>query len=439
MATERWSNEFLDEMRKKADPVGDALIEDTYRTQGLAGLTLLNEFLQNIGKPPDLNDLKALLQNTGTAADGKRLKALNALLQPGEWPPSPYLTEGVQRFFNDPVEYPDWVDWDRIGEADKLFRQHPFETLLVLFLRSFPQVFANTSAALAFYQMDIFKPGSLKRFMIETAQLIVDVVFPLNLKPVKYPGIPWGPGKFIRNGFGVIALQKLRLHHSLTRFRLHPPEGVPSKGEPWDTATAGEPINQEDMAFGVLAFAIWNLGGFEKLHLELTEEEQEATLMLWKVCGFLLGLEEDLQVANVAEGKQLLKEIVRRQARSSKEGISLVRQLLDVADSFLPPCLHGLPALFARFLMDPVFVVMLKVPRPRGLASKVVRFLGLAAHELSPLLARRFVLGLQAERKDREGRPLAFRLPEALAQRLFAPPMTSDAASEEPASGLPSA
>src|SRR6185295_8562568 len=99
------------------------------------------------------------------------------------------------------------------------------------FLRSFAQVFANANAARVFYQADIFNPNTLERFIIEAAQLIFDVVLPgsLRVKPEK--------------GKGVIAVQKLRLHHSLIRFYLLKSPSV----EPWNSAAWGVPINQEDM------------------------------------------------------------------------------------------------------------------------------------------------------------------------------------------------
>jgi len=382
MATEQWSNEFLNAMRQVGDPLGDALVEETFTTQGMEGLKRLNKFLQNTN----------------------------------DWPPPDDLAPGVRKFFNAAVHYPPWVDMKQILQADLLFFHHPLQTLLVTFLRSFAQVFANANAARVFYQADIFNPNTLERFIIEAAQLIFDVVLPgsLRVKPEK--------------GKGVIAVQKLRLHHSLIRFYLLKSPSV----EPWNSAAWGVPINQEDMTFGVLAFALWNLSGFEKLRLYLTAEEQEATLMLWKVIGFLLGQREDLQPANLAEAERLFALICERQIRPSDQGTSLVRQLLNVIKGFLPWILRGLPVVVMRFLMDPFFVVLLRVPRAWSLAALLIKLLRPAAHEITPALAHRLVLGLQAKRKDRDGNPLAFRVPEPVAQRLFAPAITSDEARQEP-------
>ena len=378
MGAERWNDAFLDQMRKVADPLADDLIQETFNLKGREGLYQLNLFLQN-----------------WTAED------------------SPDLTPGVRAFLKAPVHYPPWVDLARIRDADRLFYNYGIVVILVLFMRSLPQFMANADADHVFARANLFNPKTVKRFMIEIAQLIFDVVKPgaLRVEPDK------GPGTF--------ALQKLRLHHSIIRFEMFHHRSLTER-TPWDPAW-GEPINQEDLACAVLAFSLYNIDGFKKLRLGLTGKEEEATLEAWKVTGFLLGLSEELQVADMREGRQLLAAIGRRQFHSSPQGTKLVRQLLGVVESFLPWYLRGVPVVVMRYLMDPEFVILLKVPRAYGPTWLVIWILQLFAKDTAlqkvlEWISAKFLQGLVSEKtkKDRQGNRGNFRLPDEVAARLKA-------------------
>lgn len=379
MTPSLWTPRFLDSMRHVGDPVTDQLIAEVLASGGEKALAQLNKFCQTFNAP--ITD---------------------------SVPPE------VRQFLLAKVEYPAWVDAVKLEEGVKLFYGAAVETLLVLFLKSFPQIFAVPAIAEVFFISDVFNPGTINRFLIEIAQLILDVMRPQGLKvePEKAEG--------------VTALQKLRLHHSIIRHLTL----VHSKPPLWNSSL-GVPINQENLAFGNLALAIYSLDGFEKLAIDLTPDQQEAVLMIWKIVGFLLGQDESLQPANVAEARELLAIVAQAQFKSSAEATILIRELLSAVEGFLPFRLKALPVFVMRYLMDWEFIVLLRVPRAHGawwLAWLVFIFLKLFAKEVQ--IVRRMVGSLSSEllqglarAKGRQGKRGPFRIPPEIALEYVAVPV----------------
>jgi hypothetical protein len=371
MTASRWTPDFLDSMRQVGDAVTDKLIADVLASGGERALVELNRFCQTFAAP--VTD---------------------------RVPPA------VRDFLMAKIQYPAWVDLDKFEQSVDLFYGAAVETLLVLFLKSFPQLFADAAVGEVFFRSDLFNPRTINRFLIEIAQLIFDVMQPhgLRVEPEKAQG--------------VVALQKLRLHHSIIRHQTIAHHKLP----PWDPAL-GVPINQEDLAFGSLALAIYNLDGFGKLAVDLTPEQQDASLMIWKIVGFHLGQDEKLQPANVAEARDLMAVIARRQFRPSKAGVTLTRQLQGAVAGFLPFPLKALPVFLMRYLMDRDFIVLLKVRRAHGwswLAWLVFVFLKLFFRELQIFkrvmrsLSGKILQGL-ATAKGRQGQRGNFRIPPEIA------------------------
>ena len=314
MGVQDWSPSFLDSMREIGDPVTDPMIAEVLASEGEIGLIKLNDFLQTWEAP--IND---------------------------------DVSPIVREFLEAPVVYPEWVDHDLINQASELFKDHGPQMLLILMMKSLPQYMANPIMAATFATIDLSSRGTVARFIVEVCQLIIDVLTFGNLKtePTKANGI--------------ITLQKLRLHHSIIRHWI-----VSSDTLNWDPAM-GVPINQEDFAGSVVAFTIYDLEGFEKVNLTLTQEEKESTLHIWKVMGFLLGMDERFQPADMAEAQVLLETISKRLYKHSSHGVDMMAELLKVIRGFIPRPFKGIPLLLMRYLMAPPFIKILEVPRPRGI------------------------------------------------------------------------
>jgi hypothetical protein len=108
------------------------------------------------------------------------------------------------------------------------------------------------------------------------------------------------------------------------------------RGEPWDAAKLGLPINQEDLAYTLLTFSFIILRGFETLGLPVTRDEREAYLHCWNVTGRILGVRDDLLAWTYEDGARLYAAIQRRQARATPEGRALTASLIAGVNQRLP-------------------------------------------------------------------------------------------------------
>jgi len=368
----RWTPEFLESMRQVADPVTDPLIAETLAMGGEKALHELNRYLQSWKAPKPEN-----------------------------------LAPGVRAFLDAPVVYPPWLDEHKLDVARKWFDEHGLLAILALFMKGLPQYFASANADKVFTLADLFRKATIWRFAIEIAQLIFDVFRPggLDVHPVPPPGVRQVKGD------AVIALQKLRIHHSYLRHKVLQKAAMEGG---WSSQW-GEPINQEDLALAVVAFALWILDGVRKLGCTIDDDLEAAGLEVWNVMGFLLGLDDRLRAATPAAGRELIRLVGERQFRSSQDGTDLVEKLLATAEGFLPRWLSGVPQVLLNYLMDPFFLDLLKVQRPYGLSWIVIRLLGLFAGEVkafgrtTELVAGRILRGLQTAR-GRDGDRTSFRV-----------------------------
>ena len=96
---------------------------------------------------------------------------------------------------------------------------------------------------------------------------------------------------------------------------------------PWDTATLGVPINQEDMVGTLMTFTWLILDGLAKLGNSLTPEDQQAYFETWLVVGRLMGVDADLLPATVADARALTALIEQRQIAESPQGREMMAAL----------------------------------------------------------------------------------------------------------------
>jgi len=211
------------------------------------------------------------------------------------------------------------------------------------------------------------------------------------------------------------------------------PRLPPQKLTPWRPEW-GKPINQEDIAGAIVAFTVWDLEGLAKVGLDLPANDRDATRIYWQVIGWLLGMDEVLQPADLTDATELLAAVDHRQFRHSAEGTTLVRQLLAVPQSFLPRFLDGVPVWIMRRLMSPRFVRLLDVPRTGLLTNLVLTALYAllghrALHRTVDHVGRRFLRGAQTA-EGRHGDRGELRMPPEVESRVV-----RTGSAESPASG----
>jgi hypothetical protein len=328
----RWSGEFLDRMRLVADPETDALAREVFE----------------VGGP------KALIRMT-------------QLLEDWEAPIPEELPLRMREWFARPVEYPAFVDPIKLRVAEELFVDYGPVSTVALLMCGLPHFFTNAAGSRSFYLAKIFSPESLRNRMLEMTQFVASFTQYGGLAQFWVAPAQRRPGEEthgVRKGGGVVTVQKLRMIHSGIRILLSLPRDPDKR---WDKATLGEPINHEDMCEAILCFCFCTIDALAKLGIVQTPAEQEATLCAWKTVGHLLGMPDELQPANVAEGRALHKQLFERSCASTDESRVLIGETLHIMRCMMPRGLRSVPQALMRYLLGARVADQMAVPVNRVL------------------------------------------------------------------------
>ncbi len=405
MSIADWSNEQLNALRQRADPLADALVAKLYEP-GSSGADFgrlgYNHFLNLTDK---IQEAPGLVFTN----DSELYRQLNAMPQ-----------EFVNYF--DPMELPDWVDAAKLELASKMWMDNSLAMLAVLFLGSLPACYLMARGIPALYQTDklanrryisqrIYETGlMLDAVMGEHGlQILTDVVGTphdaiLSALNQHDPAGDWvAEGRSIRRkgktpfvniatelllgrlaehranakprrflwGPGYVTVKKVRFLHASMRYMLQHqrqfapasvPAGAPQnlaqvfaqRTEAWDVQNLGVPVNQEDLAYTLLTFGYVIPAGLERWGWKFSTEEKHAFLHLWRVVGHVLGIEDDLMTDDWDEAGRIYRRIQQHQAASSKDGIELTNTVMEFIEDYLPRYFHlneMLPPLAIRDLV----------------------------------------------------------------------------------------
>ena len=291
----KWADEFLDSMRHQIDPTADQVVEQVIASHGLDTFN---------------RTLKQLVDNRG------------------EIPTS--LPTSVQAFFEETQKLPQWADQEKIIQGENVFMQYGPETVAMLFFVSLPTAYAmERGSHVLTITAELTK--RVHRRIFQTAQFITDVMQPGGLSP---------------NGRGIRSAQKIRLIHASIRYYI---ANLPTWESEWNHAW-GRPINQEDMAETLMDFSVGILRGLKKIRVKLTVDEAEAYHHVWRVVGYILGIDIRLLPENVEDAFELANAISARQFGESNSGKLLARDLIHFLQGYMPRPLKGLPATAIRYL-----------------------------------------------------------------------------------------
>lgn len=200
---------------------------------------------------------------------------------------------------------PAWADTRRIARACGLFLRAGVVGGFVLGLRSLIHGYAAPVG-----NKPLVLSGRLKerapRRLAETARFVAAVCEPGGLAP-------GGEGR-------AIALKVRLMHAQVRRLLLRSPR--------WDRAAWGLPINQHDMMATSLLFSHVFLDGLRLLGLQLTREEADDYVHLWRCVGWLLGADPALLPDREAEARALTECIYLTQGPPDADSRALTAALL---------------------------------------------------------------------------------------------------------------
>ncbi|MFC5411722.1 DUF5995 family protein [Larkinella bovis] len=318
--------------------------------------TWTDEFLwskRRIGDPLADQTIAAILQDN---QKGEVDQVFQMLVQNRNFPNPAFdvlpdrLKRIVEDYFAQTRQLPDWADPFRIMVATEVFKQHGPKILLLLLCKSLPLCYTCWRGAKVLYRTGRLRVhnGSLDSFtrrVMETAQFVVNILT-LN--------------SFEHDGNAIISIQKVRLIHAVIRYH--------AQQHRWDVETYGVPINQQDLVGTLLSFGVVIIDGLKQMGIELSPEERDAYLHLWRVVGHLIGVDDDLNSEDEADGRFLMNAILDQQAGRSpdggREGMELTAACIDLMNSRLSfGPLQRLSPLFVRFFIGDKYADLLEVAK----------------------------------------------------------------------------
>lgn len=376
MASGRWTDELMDRMRQQGDDLADPVVADILTSGRLFAVQHL---------------MRTLVENDGAPTE--------------ELPPS------VRDFFARTAEVAPG-ELPRIDEGERLFAEHGPEIVLVLLCSSLPAAYGCRRGVKVLHETAYLARRPTRR-IVETAQMIIDVMSPGGLGP---------------NGRGIRSAQKVRLMHAAVRHLL--------SSDPqcaWNTADLGIPINQEDLAGTLMTFSAVVADGLKKLGIELTSDQEEAYLDAWRAVGRIMGVVPELLPASMAEARELMAVIDRRQTEPSPEGREMMAALVGDMEQNLPLLFANFAPALVRHFIPPALADGLGVPSHRledRIAAIAAAHLVEASDEVIEASTRRravfrsFSLHLfqWLMNADRGGKRTTFDLPASLRAHWARPP-----------------
>jgi ER-bound oxygenase mpaB/B'/Rubber oxygenase, catalytic domain len=311
MRVQRWTDEFLEKMRQQCDPPADDAVGRLFQQ----------------GKVPEANSLMKLL-------------VANEQVLPETLP------AGLREYFEQSGQLPPWVDRELLRAGEGLFTRYGPQALVALLCASLPSCYAAARIAQVLHLTVRLESDPFRR-ILETSQMVIDVMAPGGLEP---------------GGYGLRSAQKVRLMHAAIRHLIR-------RSGHWNPEW-GQPINQEDLAGTLMTFAFVVPEGLKALRIDLTDEQQQAWLYVWRAVGRIIGVDERLIPADMDEARELTHFIRERQVAYSKEGVAMTAALIEGFQQLTPDLLDGLPASMVHFFLDQDqwkgsnVANLLEVPRP---------------------------------------------------------------------------
>jgi hypothetical protein len=317
----RWTPELLASLRADMDPLADRTVAAIFGSGEVEQVnTMLSALIRGVDVP--VAELPPIVQD--------------------------YLVESAR--------LPLWADPAKIAVGEQLFGEFGISSCTTLACASLPECYMMKNGIHVLAMTQRLKQHAQRR-VLETAQMIMAVMFPGGLKP---------------NGVGVRTAQKVRLMHAAIRFLiLHPAAPARPPGnladvmlqEAWNPAF-GQPINQEDLLFTLMTFSHVGVRSLDRLGANLTSEQKDAYIHCWNVTGFIMGIREDLLPKDHVEAEALFEVIKKEQGGGTPEAREMEASLLGFMEGLIPAGpLRRLPAYMTRKLIGTATSDTLGVPR----------------------------------------------------------------------------
>jgi hypothetical protein len=328
---QKWDNAYLNKMRLSGDPTADKAARSLFTMQ----------------------DDISIYSKLGQIAKNSSYKDIPGL--------SPELLD----FFEQAQVIPEHFKFhtkdesgltgeEKIRIAADVFDRYGFYVIALLFFKSLPTGYMAPYPSKVLAVTQLIKENPTRR-LLETAQMIFDV-----LKPGWYDK---------DNGAGIASILKVRLMHAGMRLALT--NGDQAK---WDAHSEdpikgiplGLPINQEDKILTLNVFSIIIMEGLEQLGITLTPVERDAYYYNWRLVGYYIGIDEELNPTTIDDCWYLQKTIEKRlYHENNPDGATLTKALLGVITNHLPAKKEG-----SYKIIEDCTLYLLKFPQDNPMVAK---------------------------------------------------------------------
>jgi len=322
------------------------------------------------------------------------------------------LPDDVERYFADTGVLPAWHEPDRIARAQEFFGEHGVQIMLALLCASLPSSYAAARGVQVLALTGRLGSHPARR-VLETGQFLMDVM---------------APGGLGTDGTGIRTIQRVRLMHAAVRWLIldHAQRGLIEWDDDW-----GHPLNQEDLAGTLMAFAFVVDDVLPRLGVDISAQEADDYLHTWGVIGAMLGVLPDMIPRTMGDARALVAAIERRQFAPSDAGRLLTDALVDLLERTAPDHhLRHLGPATIRYLIGERTASLIGLdaaPDPahvRKLVSVLFGFEEAMEHNellrlVAPKLARTLLRGFFFV--ERGGNRSPFAIPTSLATRWDVP------------------
>lgn len=212
----------------------------------------------------------------------------------------------LRAFLKQGWQLPAWVDWRRVKRGAQVMQGTGEHGLMVL----------RDAGLMAGYQAGAINQTLLKTGALERgAHKRIAETTTWWLACTEEDGLQ--PGQA-----GHRMTLHVRLMHALVRDQL-------ARSPEWDADWLGLPINQVDMQATYLAFSAVHLLGLRLTGMLFAQEDADAVMHLWRVMGWLVGVEDGLMCDDEATGRVLMYRNLVTQAPPDESSALLGRALMN--------------------------------------------------------------------------------------------------------------
>jgi len=304
------SDEEFEKYRYKIDPPADTAAFAILNFVDHATVYRILGGLEKNSDQVSFEDIRKLSYEVKPDADPKQVEFLVN-----------YMKNEIDKYFKDRTHFqftPE--EKECLKQAAIFFNLHMTECTLALAVRSLLKQYAafKSTNVLTYTQL---LPKYPYRRIISTMQFVMDVMDVKAFEP---------------DGYGIVAIQKLRLVHALIRNRIERNTLEKKEGAMWNNEW-GSPINQQDMIFAVHTFSLEVIHGLIASGEKVSKEEIQNYYYAWHLIGKALGVLDELNPSEYYIGYQVQNRIYKKEfVNPNPNGPALAEPLIKFLVEVLP-------------------------------------------------------------------------------------------------------